>query len=239
MALRIIFAGTAEFAVPALQAVQDSPHTICAVFTKPDRLAGRGLRLNTSPVKGFAMEEELSIQQPESLREAAAQQSLQQYDADILVDIAYGLYLPAAVLEMFPYGCINVHPSLLPRWRGAAPIPHAILAGDAETGVSIMQVDEGWDTGPVLQQVKVAIGAAATSVDLGRYLSRVGAMLLLETLDAIEIGTVQAVPQPEEGSCYADKLSKAGGGPLVGKIVRWLLSVKYGLLIRGLLRSVN
>jgi methionyl-tRNA formyltransferase len=208
MPLKIIFAGTPEFAIPTLQALITSKHSICAVYTKPDRPAGRGLKLTSSAVKDFAIANKIQVLQPETLKDFAIQKIMHDFEADILVDVAYGLFLPKEVLTMFKYGCINVHPSLLPRWRGAAPIQRTLLAGDAVTGVTIMQVDEGWDTGDILTQIKVDIKQDDTSASLSEVLANLGAELLLTTLDKIEANEVQPQVQDEKLSCYAKKITK-------------------------------
>lgn len=208
MALKIIFAGTPDFAVTSLQALFKSKHTICAVYTQPDRPAGRGLVLQPSAVKEFALANNLQVFQPETLKDSDAQKSMQEFAADILVDVAYGLFLPKPILDMFKFGCVNVHPSILPRWRGAAPIQHAILAGDTETGVTIMQVDEGWDTGAIIAQTKIGITQEDTSKSLHTILAKAGADLLLATLDKIENHQIQLTPQDETLSRYAKKITK-------------------------------
>ena len=207
--LNILFAGTPEFAASTLQALLDSEHRICAVYTQPDRPAGRGRKLKTSPVKALAEGRGIPVRQPPSLRDAAAQAELAAFAADIMVVVAYGLILPKAVLETPPLGCLNVHASLLPRWRGAAPIQRAILAGDRETGVTIMQMDEGLDTGDMLLKTHTPIADDDTAQSLHDRLAVLGAEALLETLRGLQAGTLQAQPQDDSQATYAAKLDKA------------------------------
>ncbi len=209
MSLEIVFAGTPQFAVPSLRALLASPHSIKAVYTQPDRPAGRGRKLKMSAVKQFALSHNISVFEPVSLRDEKTKQALQQLNPDVMVVLAYGLILPSPILAIPRYGCINVHPSLLPRWRGAAPIQHALLAGDTKTGVSIMQLDEGMDTGDVLHQQTVSIKPNETSGDLHERLSELGAGLLLETLNAIEQNEVSPKPQDDKLATYAPKITKA------------------------------
>lgn len=207
--MRIVFAGTPEFAVPPLAALCASRHEVVGVLTQPDRPAGRGRKLATSAVKDFALQQGLPIAQPQTLRSAEGRESLVHWQPDVLVVVAYGLILPVEVLSMPRFGCLNIHASLLPRWRGAAPIQRAILAGDAYTGVTLMQMDVGLDTGPMLLQRRVAIGADVDSAALHATLAQVGAEALLETLDGLEAGTLAAQPQPSSGVTYAAKIDKA------------------------------
>jgi methionyl-tRNA formyltransferase len=207
--LRLAFAGTPEFAVPTLRAIADSPHQLVGVLTQPDRPAGRGRELRASAVKRLALELGLPIAQPASLSSAEGRAALEGWAADALVVVAYGLILPAAVLSLPRLGCLNVHASLLPRWRGAAPIQRAILAGDASTGVTIMQMDAGLDTGPILAQQDTPIGAEATAAQLQSRLGELGARLLLDTLAALAAGNLQPTAQPQQGVTYAGKISKA------------------------------
>ncbi len=208
MALRIVFAGTAEFAVTTLKALFETNHELVAVYTQPDRPSGRGQKLCGSLVKQFALEHNLPLYQPETLKDIEAQQQLKSLNADIMVDVAYGLLLPEQVLQMFRFGCINIHPSLLPRWRGAAPIQHSLLAGDTETGVTIMQVDMGWDTGDILCQKKIAINSDDNATTLSEKLSKLGTELLLKTLADIEQNKITPIKQGEKQSCYAPKITK-------------------------------
>jgi len=207
--MRIVFAGTPEFAVPPLAALRASRHQVVGVLTQPDRPAGRGRKLTTSAVKDFALQQGLPIAQPQTLRSAEGRESLVHWQPDVLVVVAYGLILPGEVLSMPRFGCLNIHASLLPRWRGAAPIQRAILAGDEYTGVTLMQMDVGLDTGPMLLQRRAAIGADVDSAALHATLAQVGAEALLETLDGLETGTLAAQPQPSSGVTYAAKIDKA------------------------------
>jgi methionyl-tRNA formyltransferase len=213
MKLRVAFAGTPAFALPPLVALH-AAHTLVGVMTQPDRPAGRGRELAASPVKQKALEYGVPVLQPQRLRgdAAALEQTLAQLRSlqpDVMVVVAYGLILPREVLELPRLGCLNIHASLLPRWRGAAPIQRAILAGDAETGVAIMQMDEGLDTGAVLTSATQAIGAETTSATLHDQLAALGAQQLLVALDGLAAGTLHALPQATEGVSYAQKLSKA------------------------------
>ena len=207
--MRIVFAGTPEFAVPPLAALCASRHEVVGVLTQPDRPAGRGRKLATSAIKDFALQQGLPIAQPQTLRSAEGRESLADWQPDVLVVVAYGLILPGEVLSIPRFGCLNIHASLLPRWRGAAPIQRAILAGDEYTGVTLMQMDAGLDTGPMLLQRRVAIGADVDSAALHATLAQVGAEALLETLDGLETGTLAAQPQPSSGVTYAAKIDKA------------------------------
>lgn len=206
--MRIIFAGTPTFAAVALRALLAAPHHVVLVLTQPDRPSGRGLEVKTSEVKRVALEHGLAIDQPASLREEAVVARLATARADVLVVAAYGLVLPPAVLGVTPRGCINIHASLLPRWRGAAPIQRALLAGDAETGISIMQMDAGLDTGPVLLERRVRIADDDTAGTLEARLAAAGAEAIVTALGAIEQGRLVARPQPEAGVTYAHKISR-------------------------------
>ncbi|WP_018953629.1 methionyl-tRNA formyltransferase [Thioalkalivibrio sulfidiphilus] len=207
--LRIVYAGTPEFAVPALQALIDSPHQVVAVYTQPDRPAGRGRKLTPSPVKRLALEHGIPVEQPERLKSPEVQARLRAYAPDVMVVAAYGLILPRAVLEIPTHGCLNIHASLLPRWRGAAPIQRAILAGDAETGVTLMQMAPGLDTGDMLLKAVTPIGPADTAQDLHDRLAEQGAQLLLVCLEDLQAGRLRPEPQDEALATYAEKLSKA------------------------------
>jgi methionyl-tRNA formyltransferase len=206
--MRIAFAGTPGFALPPLRALA-SRHTIVGVLTQPDRPAGRGRALTASPVKLEAAAHGWPLAQPASLKSEEERAALRAWQPDVLVVVAYGLILPQAALDIPRHGCINVHASLLPRWRGAAPIQRAILAGDADSGVSIMRMEAGLDTGPVYAVRRVPIGERMTGGELHDALADEGAGALLEVLDAIEAGTAQAVPQPTAGVTYAAKIDKA------------------------------
>jgi methionyl-tRNA formyltransferase len=215
--MRIVFAGTPEFAQQALAALHAAGVDIALVLTQPDRPAGRGLKLQASPVKTFALQQGLAFAQPRSLRldgkypedALAAQQALQTARADAMVVAAYGLILPPWVLELPRLGCLNIHASLLPRWRGAAPIHRAIEAGDTQTGVTIMQMDAGLDTGDMLLAQALPIGARETTASLHDRLAELGARLIVSTLQQAARGTLQATPQPAEGVTYARKIDKA------------------------------
>jgi methionyl-tRNA formyltransferase len=209
LTLRVAFAGTPEFALPALHALR-AHHTVVGVLTQPDRPSGRGRHLSTSPVKHAALSGKLPLAQPHTLRDAAAHVLLEEWHPDVLVVVAYGLLVPRELLTLPRLGCINIHASLLPRWRGAAPIERAILAGDTETGVSIMQLDAGLDTGPVLLERRVRIGTH-TAGSLRDELAGLGAAALIEALDGLEHGTLHGVPQPADGVSYAPRITKAEG----------------------------
>ena len=206
--LRIIFAGTPDFAARHLDALLSSGHNVVGVFTQPDRPAGRGKKLMPSPVKVLAEEKGLPVFQPASLRPQENQQLIADLHADVMVVVAYGLILPKAVLDMPRLGCINVHGSLLPRWRGAAPIQRALWAGDAETGVTIMQMDVGLDTGDMLHKLVCPITAEDTSATLYDKLAGLGPAGLIETLAQLVSGTAQPQVQDEAQVTYAEKLSK-------------------------------
>jgi methionyl-tRNA formyltransferase len=207
--LRLAFAGTPEFAVPTLRALAASRHAVLGVLTQPDRPAGRGRELKASPVKSLALALQLPLAQPARLRAEADWAPLAQWNCDLLIVVAYGLILPPPVLALPRLGCINIHASLLPRWRGAAPIQRAILAGDAVTGVSIMQLDAGLDTGPVFVQRSVPVSETATTAALQHTLAVLGAQALLETLEALDASGIASRPQPAEGVTYAPKVEKA------------------------------
>lgn len=207
--LNIVFAGTPEFAAVALQALLTSRHEVIAAYTQPDRPAGRGRKLTPSPVKALALEHGVPVYQPLSLKDASAQQELAALNADVMVVAAYGLLLPKAVLEMPRHGCLNIHGSLLPRWRGAAPIQRAILAGDGETGITIMQMDVGLDTGAMLHKVSTPIGDTDTAATLHDRLATLGAEAILTTLDQLQAGTLRGAAQDDALANYAKKLDKA------------------------------
>ncbi|RUO19181.1 methionyl-tRNA formyltransferase [Aliidiomarina haloalkalitolerans] len=210
--MRIIFAGTPDFAARHLQALLDtSDLNVVAVYTQPDRPAGRGKKLQASAVKELALAHDLPVEQPLSLKNEDVQARLRDYQADVMVVVAYGLLLPKVVLDIPRLGCVNVHGSLLPRWRGAAPIQRAIWAGDAETGVTIMQMDEGLDTGPMLSKSYLPISADDTSASLYEKLAKLGPLALVETLRGLNTGDVHGVPQEDSQATYAKKLSKEEG----------------------------
>jgi methionyl-tRNA formyltransferase len=206
--LRLAFAGTPEFALPAFDALFGR-HQIVGVLTQPDRPRGRGRRVEPGPVKRAALARGLPVVQPETLASEEARAPLEAWDPEALVVVAYGLILPREVLALPPLGCLNIHASLLPRWRGAAPIERAILAGDAETGVTIMQMDSGLDTGPMLLKRRLAISSSHTAGTLRDELSRLGAAALLEALEGLTRGTLKPTPQPAEGVTYAAKIAKS------------------------------
>ena len=208
--LRVVFAGTPEFSVPCLEACRASGVEVVAVYTQPDRPAGRGRKLTPSPVKQAALAAGIPVEQPESLKSQAARDTLAAYRPDLMVVVAYGLILPRKVLALPRLGCWNVHASLLPRWRGAAPIQRAILAGDAESGVDLMQMEAGLDTGPVLLERRTPIDRADTGGSLHDRLSALGADVLADGLRRAVAGeTLAPTPQPEAGVTYAHKLDKA------------------------------
>lgn len=206
--LTIIFAGTPEFAAQHLQALLDSHHRVCAVYTQPDRQAGRGRKLQASPVKVLALSRELPVFQPVSLKNEAEQQTMAALKADVMVVVAYGLILPPAILKTPRLGCINVHASLLPRWRGAAPIQRALIAGDQETGISYMQMNEGLDTGDVLHTLRCPITANDTASTLHDRLAKLGSEHLAELLDQLATHSLTAHVQDNTLANYAPKLDK-------------------------------
>ncbi len=209
--MKIIFAGTPEFAAPTLKALLGSSHDVIAVYTQPDRPAGRGRHLTASPVKQVAESADIQVYQPKTLKDAEAQQVLNNLQADVMVVAAYGLILPQAVLDMPTYGCINVHGSLLPRWRGAAPIQRAIEAGDKETGITIMQMAAGLDTGDMLHKVSCAIDDCDTAQAVHDKLAVMGADALLTTLGDLDADKLNPEQQNEALATYADKLTKQEG----------------------------
>jgi methionyl-tRNA formyltransferase len=207
--LRVVFAGTPEFAAPCLRALADAGHRILAVYTQPDRPAGRGRKLQQSPVKELAISLGMPVRQPESLkRDSDAMRDLRALDADLMVVVAYGLILPKAVLAAPRLGCVNVHASLLPRWRGAAPIQRAVQAGDAESGVCIMRMEAGLDTGPVYLRAAIQIGPSETGGSLHDRLAELGAKALLDALPGIADGSLVPEPQDPALATYAHKISK-------------------------------
>ena len=206
--LRVAYAGTPEFALPALEAIARSGHQLVGVWTQPDRPAGRGRKLTPSPVKQRALELHVPVHQPEKFKSEAAKQALRDAEPDVMVVVAYGLILPKSVLAIPRYGCLNIHASLLPRWRGAAPIQRAILAGDARTGVCIMQMDAGLDTGGVLLAHAAPIGDEDTAQTLHDRLAAIGADAIVTVLDGLVQHDVTAVPQDASAVTYAAKLTK-------------------------------
>jgi methionyl-tRNA formyltransferase len=207
--LRIVFMGTPDFAVPTLLELIGQGHEIVAVYTQPPRPAGRGLELMPSPVEREARRFGIPVFSPKSLKSVDEQVAFAELGAEVGVVVAYGLILPPAVLAAPVHGCLNLHGSLLPRWRGAAPIQRAIMAGDAETGVMVMQMDKGLDTGPVAMTEKVTIGADETSGELAARLSRLGADLMARAVAAVSRGSLATQVQPEDGVTYAAKIDKA------------------------------
>jgi methionyl-tRNA formyltransferase len=207
--LRIVFAGTPEFAAHHLQALIDAQVTLIAVYTQPDRPAGRGKQLSASPVKMAAVDAGLTVYQPPSLRDAQTQAQLAALQPDLLVVVAYGLILPQAVLDIPALGCINVHASLLPRWRGAAPIQRSIEAGDTVSGISIMQMEAGLDTGPVMARAELPLATDTTAGELHDQLAELGAPLLTRVLQDVPGHLETARPQDNEAANYAHKLEKA------------------------------
>ena len=207
--LKIVFAGTPDFAAVCLQQLLQSEHQVVGVYTQPDRRAGRGKKLLPGPVKQLALEHQLAIEQPVNFKQPEEQQKLASFQADLMVVVAYGLLLPQSVLDIPRLGCINVHASLLPRWRGAAPIQRAIEAGDKKTGVGIMQMEAGLDTGPLWRSAECDISASETGASLHDKLAELGADTLLNALPDIAQSISQPQPQNSEGVLYAHKLEKA------------------------------
>jgi methionyl-tRNA formyltransferase len=228
--MKLIYAGTPEFAVPALSALAAAGHTIQAVYTQPDRKAGRGRKLQPSPVKNRALELGLRVEQPKTLRDPAASTTLEHYRADLMVVAAYGLILPAGALRACTLGAINIHASILPRWRGAAPIHAAIIAGDADTGISIMQMDEGLDTGPVLLAETLAIHDEDTTQSLTTRLAALGARLIIDAVHGIENQALEVNPQDNQLASYAGRIHKRDG------LIDWELSAEH---IERLIRAYN
>jgi methionyl-tRNA formyltransferase len=210
MSLRVVFMGTPDFSVPTLRAIADAGHEVVAVYSQPPRAAGRrGLELTPSPVQREAERLGIEVRTPLSLKGEAEQAAFAGLKADVAVVVAYGLLLPKAILEGTRLGCYNGHASLLPRWRGAAPIQRAIMAGDAETGMMVMRMEEGLDTGPVARLEKVAIGPDMTAGELHDRLMAMGASLMVQALAELEAGRLETVPQASEGVTYAKKIDKA------------------------------
>lgn len=206
---RILFAGTPDFALASLRVLCDSGVTPLAVFTQPDRPAGRGRKLKASPVKEFALSKEIAVHQPESLKDTDVVKEISELQADLMIVAAYGLILPQAILDLPKHGCLNVHASLLPRWRGAAPIQAAILAGDEETGISLMEMTAGLDSGPVFAQQSVRIGDTESAGELLERLALLGGEMLCEQLQDILDGKLKAEPQDENSVTYAGKIRKS------------------------------
>jgi len=227
--MKIIFAGTPEFAVPTLQMLLDSKHEICAVYTQPDRPSGRGRKLHQSPVKELALNAGLPVFQPLTMKTDEDLQQITSFNADLMVVVAYGVILTQAVLDAPKLGCINVHGSLLPRWRGAAPIQRALMAGDEKTGVTIMQIVRKLDAGDMLHKEECIIGAKDTASDLHDKLAELGAIGLSKVLEQIEAGTVHAEKQDEALVTYAEKLEKSES------VIDWTqAAVQIDRKVRGL-----
>jgi len=206
--MRLIFMGTPDFAVPTLVELAARGHEIAAVYTRAPKPAGRGMDVQHTPVEQEARQLALAVHTPRSLKDEEAQAAFRAHNADAAVVVAYGLILPKSVLEAPRLGCFNIHASLLPRWRGAAPINRAIMAGDTESGITIMKMDEGLDTGAIAMAERMPIGADITAGDLHDVLSRLGADLMLRALAAAERGSLTLTPQPDKGVTYAEKISK-------------------------------
>ena len=208
--LRIIFAGTPDFAAPALAALIDAGHQVVLVLTQPDRPSGRGMKLKASPVKELALQHQLEVFQPETLKDVAAQNRIQEAHADVMIVAAYGLIIPTNVLAMPRLGCYNIHASLLPRWRGAAPIQRSLLAGDQQTGVTIMEVVPKLDAGAMVSKVMIPIGERDTAQSLHDGLASIGANLMLEAMNKLALeGHLASTPQDESLVTYAEKLQKS------------------------------
>lgn len=228
--MKLVFMGTPDFAVPALQALIDSEHEIVAVYSQPPRPAGRGHKQRPSPVHKLAEKQAIPVYTPASLKSEDVQGQFRQHQADIAVVAAYGLLLPPAILEAYPYGCINLHPSALPRWRGAAPIQHTIMAGDTETAMCIMQMDVGLDTGDILLQEQVIIEDTMTAGQLHDLMAGLGATMALQTLEGLEQGAIIPTPQSENLVTYAKKINKAE------RMINWNQPAQK---IRNLIRGLN
>ncbi|MBL3823612.1 MULTISPECIES: methionyl-tRNA formyltransferase [unclassified Marinobacter] len=209
--MRLVFAGTPDFAATALKALIAAGHTIVGVYSQPDRPAGRGRKLQPSPVKQVALDHEIPVFQPETLKTPEAQKQLADLNPEVMIVAAYGLILPKAVLDIPVHGCLNIHASLLPRWRGAAPIQRAIAAGDAETGITIMQMDEGLDTGAMLLKSLTTIDDSDTGGSLHDRLAELGGKAIIKALELLQKGELTGETQNEDLACYASKLSKTEG----------------------------
>ncbi|MCW9034532.1 MAG: methionyl-tRNA formyltransferase [Rhodospirillales bacterium] len=210
-ALRIIFMGTPDFSVPVLDALIKAGHNVICAYSQPPKPVGRGHKTRPTPIHAFAEEKGIEVRHPKSLKSDEEKQAFMDLKADIAVVVAYGLILPKAILEAPRLGCVNIHASLLPRWRGAAPIQRAILAGDSESGVTIMQMDEGLDTGDMLMTETVPLTPLTTASELHDNLSQIGAKLIIEAVSGLDEGRLIGMPQPEEGVTYAAKLEKNEG----------------------------
>lgn len=209
--MKIVFMGTPHIAVPVLTGLIESPHQVLAVVTQPDQKSGRGMSLRFSPIKELAVQAEIPCLQPEKISDPDVLDQLEALQADIFVVAAYAQKLPDRLLEMAPYGCINMHPSLLPKYRGSGPLRGPILNGDAYTGVTIMQVVSAWDAGDILMQEKFPLTGEETSADLEEKCSRLGAQLMLKTIDGLEAGTITPVPQDPDQATYLKQITKEAG----------------------------
>ncbi|MFO7995270.1 MAG: methionyl-tRNA formyltransferase [Marinobacter sp.] len=225
--MRLVFAGTPDFAATALKALLATRHRVVGVYSQPDRPSGRGRKLTPGPVKKVALEAGIPVFQPESLKTTAAQEELRSLDADVMIVAAYGLILPQAVLDIPRHGCLNIHASLLPRWRGAAPIQRAIAAGDRETGITIMQMDAGLDTGEMLLKAITPINDDDTGGSLHDRLADMGGDAIVKALEHLGKGELRGEVQDETRACYANKLSKEEGhidwtldAPAIGRLIR-------------------
>lgn len=210
-ALKLIFMGSPDFSVPALTALLEAGHEVICVYAQPPRPAGRGQKERPCPVHAFAEQRGIEVRTPKSLKDDRAQQAFADLHADACVVAAYGLILPKEILDAPRLGCLNIHASLLPRWRGAAPIHRAILDGDEKSGVTIMQMDEGLDTGDMLMVAETPISLQTTATDLHDRLSEMGAEMIVKTLDGLQSGTLNPIPQPDDGVTYAAKLDRSEG----------------------------
>lgn len=227
--MKIVFMGTPDFSVPTLQALIESKHQVVACYTQPDKQKGRGKKITFSAVKAVCLEHQIPVYQPERIRRPQAVEEFQAMDCDVCVVIAYGQILPDSILNRPRYGCINIHASLLPELRGAAPYQWAILNGDRQTGLTTMQMDKGMDTGDILLQTKISIPADQTAGELHDRLMLLGGDLILQTLDLVETGQLQPIPQNEEKATYAPMLKKSIGN------IDWTKSaVEIERFIRGL-----
>lgn len=225
--MKIVFMGTPDFAVPSLARILEDGHEVVGVFTQPDKPRGRKMVLTPPPVKVLAQEHGLSVYQPSTLRDGEALETLRQLQPDVIIVVAYGKILPREILTLPPHGCINVHGSLLPRWRGAAPIQWAVIAGDQEAGVATMQMEEGLDTGPVLLTARTEIGARETAGEMFDRLAKMGADVLSRTL--AQLDALTPVPQDDSGACYASMLDKKIA------VIDWSKTAReIDCLIRGL-----
>lgn len=209
MSLKLVFMGTPDFSVPVLKSIIAAGHEVRAVYSQPPRKSGRGMKLTPSPVHAWAEARHIPVLTPTSLKDTQVQKQFEAFDTDAAVVVAYGLLLPQAILDTPKHGCFNVHASLLPRWRGAAPIQRAIMAGDDKTGVTIMQMEAGLDTGPMCLTAETPISNTTMAQDLHDELARLGARLMVSVLQQLETDTLTTIPQPDNGVTYAAKIDKA------------------------------